>query len=93
MALRHGKKSYFQLLLDSNRAQLLQTMAGEKGVRATALARDAIYAFLERNLPSSVYKEAQEQDEEQWRDSVRRRVDGREKARQERKATKRKQSS
>ena len=88
MALRHGKKAYFQLLLDRNRAELLQELAGEQGVRATALARDAIYAHLETVLPSSTYNEAKAKDEALWRESVRKRVDGREKARQERKANK-----
>ena len=91
MALRHGKKAYFQLLLDRNRAELLQELAGEQGVRATALARDAIYAHLETVLPSSTYNEAKAKDEALWRESVRKRVDGREKARLERKANKPKQ--
>ena len=91
MALQHGKKAYFQLLLDANRAKLLQDLAGEQGQRATAVAREAIYSHLETVLPSSVYNEAKAKDEALWRESVRRRVDGREKARQERKATKKKQ--
>ena len=70
MALRHGKKAYFQLLLDRNRAELLQELAGEQGIRATALARDAIYAHLETVLPSSTYNEAMK-DEALWRESVR----------------------
>lgn len=91
MALRHGTKSYFQLLLDNNRAQLLMELAGEQGIRATALARDAIYAHLETVLPSSVYNEAKAKDEARWRESVRKRVEGREKARLDRKANKSKQ--
>lgn len=91
MALRHGKKAYFQLLLDRNRAELLQELAGEQGVRATALARDAIYAHLETVLPSSTYNEAKAKDEALWRESVRKRVDGREKARLDRKAKQSKQ--
>ena len=88
MAIKHGRKHYFQLLLDRHRAQLLQDLAGEQGQRATAVARDAIYAFLERALPSSIYNEAKAQDEALWRESVRHRVDGREKARQQRKQDK-----
>ena len=75
-------------MLDRNRAELLQELAGEQGVRATALARDAIYAHLETVLPSSTYNEAKAKDEALWRESVRKRVDGREKARLERKANK-----
>ena len=68
------QESYFQLLLDRNRAELLQELAGEQGVRATALARDAIYAHLETVLPSSTYNEAKAKDEALWRESVRKRL-------------------
>ena len=47
------------------------------GIRATAWIRDAVYKELERELPASVYKEAKAKDEAVWRESVRRRVEGR----------------
>lgn len=90
MALSHGRKSYFQVLLDVNRAELLLKFAGEQGTRATAIARDAIYNYLERQLPTSVYEEAKAKDEAIWRESVRKRVEGRQNARAERKAKEKK---
>ncbi len=77
MALKHGNKTYFQILLDPHRAKLVLDRAEEKGIRATAWIRDAIYKELERELPASVYKEALADDDAVWRKSVRRRVEGR----------------
>ena len=77
MALKHGNKIYLQLLLDPNRAKLVLERAKGNGIRATAWIRDAVYKELERELPASVYKEAKAKDEAVWRESVRRRVEGR----------------
>ncbi len=77
MALKHGNKIYLQLLLDPNRAKLVLEQAKGNGIRATAWIRDAVYKELERELPASVYKEAKAKDEAVWRESVRRRVEGR----------------
>ena len=77
MALRHGNKTYLQILLDPHRAKLVTERAKENGQRATAWIRDAVYKELERQLPASTYKEAQAKDEAVWRESVRRRVEGR----------------
>ncbi len=77
MATRHGAKIYVQLLLDPNRAKLLQDMAAEQSKRPTAVMRDILYAHLERVLPSSVYGEAAAKDHAVWRESVRNRVEGR----------------
>ena len=77
MALQHGNKTYLQILLDPHRAKLVMERAQEKGIRATAWIRDAVYKELERELPASIYKAAQANDEAVWRESVRRRVEGR----------------
>ncbi len=77
MALRHGNKIYLQLLLDPNRARLVQERARDKNIRATAWIREAIYEKLERICTASEYKEAKAKDEAVWRESVRRRVEGR----------------
>ena len=77
MALKHGNKTYLQILLDPHRAKLVMEQAKSKGIRATAWIRDAVYKELERQLPASTYKEAQAKDEAVWRESVRRRVEGR----------------
>ena len=77
MALRHGNKTYLQILLDPNRAKLVEAQAKAEGIRATAWVRNLIYKDLERKLPSSVYKEAVAQDEASWRKSIRKRIEGR----------------
>ena len=79
MATRHGAKIYVQLLLDPNRAELLQDIASEQGKRPTAVMRDILYSHLERTLPSSVYGEAAAKDHAVWRESVSNRVKGRSK--------------
>lgn len=83
MAIRHGNKTYMQILLDPHRAALLEKIAMDKGVRSTAWIRDAVYAALEKALPSSVYQEAVAKDEASWRESVRRRVEGRMKSKKQ----------
>jgi len=77
MALKHGNKTYLQILLDPNRAKLVNERAKEAGLRPTAWIRNAVYGELQRQLPSSIYKEAEAKDEAVWRESVRRRVEGR----------------
>ena len=77
MATRHGNKSYFQILLDPNRADLIMQLSEQAGVKPTAWIRDALYEVLKRKLPSSVYDEATAKDEVTWRETVRKRVEGR----------------
>ena len=77
MALRHGNKTYLQILLDPNRAKLLMGQAQAENIRATAWVRNLIYKELEKQFPSSVYKEAVAQDEASWRKSIRKRIEGR----------------
>lgn len=77
MALTHGNKTYFQILLDPHRADLVQACAKADNVRATAWIRNAVYKELEREYKASIYKEAQAKDEAMWRESVRKRVEGR----------------
>ena len=77
MATKHGNKSYFQILLDPNRAELVTEQAEKAGQKPTAWIRDALYEVLKRKLPSSIYDEALAKDEVTWRETVRRRVEGR----------------
>ena len=77
MATRHGNKVYMQLLIDPNRGQLIMDLADQAGVKPTAWIRDALYEVLKRKLPSSVYDEALAKDEVTWRETVRKRVEGR----------------
>ena len=83
MAIRHGNKTYMQILLDPNRAELLANLADGLKVRPTSWIRDVIYKELERCVPSEAYGEALEKDKAAWQDSIRRRVEGRMRSRKE----------
>ena len=72
MAIRHGNKTYMQILLDPHRAALLMELAEQKSLRPTALVREMVYKVLKQELPSSTYNEAVAKDEAAWRESVRR---------------------
>ena len=77
MAIRHGNKTYLQILLDPNRAKLLMEVAESLQVRPTSWIRDVVYRQLESCVPGDAYEKAFKADQEAWRDSVKRRVDGR----------------
>ena len=77
MAIRHGNKTYLQILLDPNRAELLMNLAEGLKIRPTSWIRDVIYKELERCVPSDAYQTALDADVEVWKDSIRRRVEGR----------------
>ena len=77
MAIRHGNKQYFQILLDPNRAELVQQEAANNKQRATAWIREAVYSELKRVTSPTVYSEAEAQDLARWRQSVRKQVEGR----------------
>ena len=81
MAIRHGNKTYMQILLDPHRAKLLLDLAEQTSARPTAWIRNAVYKALEREYPAAVYNEAVAKDEAAWRASVRKRVEGRIKSR------------
>ena len=51
--------------------------AKAENIRATAWVRNLIYKELEKQLPSSIYKEALAEDEASWRKSIRKRIEGR----------------
>tara|TARA_R110002020_G_scaffold43515_1_gene126343 strand:+ start:260 stop:499 length:240 start_codon:yes stop_codon:yes gene_type:complete len=76
MALRHGNKTYFQILLDPHRAELVQLLAKTQNKRATAWMRDIIYAHLKAEWPKQTYEDAAEKDALQWQRSIHRRADG-----------------
>jgi hypothetical protein len=81
MAIRHGNKTYMQILLDPHRARLLFDLAEKATIRPTAWIRETIYKALEREYPAAIYNEAVAKDEATWRASVRKRVEGRIKSR------------
>jgi hypothetical protein len=77
VAIKHGNKTYMQILLDPNRAALLMQLADDQKVRPTAWIRDVIYKQLELCVSSDDYRNAFEADQEVWKESIRRRVEGR----------------
>lgn len=83
MPLRHGQKFYCQLLLDRHRYGLVEMLANREGKRPTALLREMVYAALEKALPVSEYKAAEAADQAAWADSVKRRVEGRQRSKQQ----------
>ena len=84
MPLRHGSKYYCQILLDPHRYGLVEKLASAQGnKRPTALMREMIYAALEKALPVSEYKAAEKADQAAWAESIKRRVEGRQRSKQE----------
>ena len=77
MAARHGNKHYLQVLMDNAKYQLLEQCAQERGVRTTALARDAVYEWLSRNVDPELFQAANLIDDATWKQSVWNRVKGR----------------
>jgi len=77
MPSRHGNKHYLQLLMDNAKYQLLEQCAQERGVRTTALARDAVYEWLSKNVEPELFQAANLIDDSTWKQSVRNRVKSR----------------
>jgi hypothetical protein len=50
MARPHGKKRYYQVLLDPEQAQATEEEAERQGIRVTALMRNWIYEKLKQLL-------------------------------------------
>ncbi len=63
--------------MDNAKFQLLEQCAQERGVRTTALARDAVYEWLSRNVDAELFNAANLIDEATWKQSVRNRVNAR----------------
>ncbi len=82
MATKHGNKVYVQLLLDPARALLLEQIAEDKGMKLSALARQAIYDWVGFMTEPEVFKAAEELDEARWRQSVQKRLEGRKRSRE-----------
>jgi hypothetical protein len=77
MAVRHGNKHYFQILMDNAKFELLEQCAQERGVKTTALARDAVYEWLSTNVDPELFQAANLIDDATWKQSVRNRVKAR----------------
>ena len=92
MAHKHGPKLYFQLLLDPHRAKLMEQLAEDAGyvknkkdgttkINTTAWLRDSLYKYLSTLVDESLYNLAKAKDDALWQESVRKRVEGRSRAR------------
>ena len=79
MPLDHGRKKYYQVLVDPNRSTLIETLALKEGIRGTSWIRNAVYEKLQKEYTISDYKVAKAKDEAIWRESVQRRINGRSK--------------
>ena len=80
MATKHGNKVYLQLLLAPAKALLLEQQANDRGVKAPALAREAIYFWLSSVTDPEVMGAAEALDQARWKQSVQNRVAGRKRA-------------
>ena len=74
MPIRHGNKHYLQVLMDNAKFQLLEQCAQGRDMKTTALARDAVYEWLSRNVEPELFQAANLIDEATWKQSVRNRV-------------------
>ena len=79
----HGQKRYYQVLLDPARAELLDALAEDRGMRPSALLRKMAYEALEQAYPPSLYALATTQDEASRLTSIRNQVEGRRKPKRE----------
>jgi hypothetical protein len=77
MAVRHGNKHYLQILMDNAKFELLEQCAQERGVKTTALARDAVYEWLSTNIDPELFQAANLIDDATWKQSVKNRVKAR----------------
>ena len=84
MPLDHGRKKYYQVLVDPYRSSLIESLALKKGIRGTSWIRNAVYEKLQKEYTLSDYKVAEAKDETIWRESIQRRIDGRTKRKKER---------
>ncbi len=79
MTVKHGKKDYYQILLDPHRSQLLKALVSEKEIKATSFIRDLIYEQLEKKVPKHIYQVALAKDKAVWRESISNRLIARKK--------------
>lgn len=79
MTVKHGKKDYYQILLDPHRSELLKALVSEKEIKATSFIRDLIYEQLEKKVPKHIYQVALAKDKAVWRESISNRLIARKK--------------
>ena len=79
MTLKHGKKDYYQILLDPYRSKLLKEIVDEQGVKASGFIRKIIYEQIEKEVPKHIYQVALAKDKAVWQESVSNRIISRKK--------------
>jgi predicted ArsR family transcriptional regulator len=73
----HGNRKHLQILLAPHRGKLFVEHAETLEVKPTALIRHLIYEYLRTNTDKDIYNEALKKDEEDWKQSVQNRLEGR----------------
>ena len=79
MTVKHGKKDYYQILLDPHRSELLKELVHDKGIKASSLIREIVYEQLEKKVPKHIYQVALAKDKAVWRESISNRLIARKK--------------
>ena len=85
MAIPHGNRKYYQILMPPNQAALFEELAAERGIKTTALMRELLCNQLKVLAPAKA-EAATEFDKRLWQQSVANRIEGRRKARLQREA-------
>ena len=67
MALKHGNKLNYQVLLDPARGSLLESMANAKSRRTTSLIREIVYEWLALAADTELFEIASNYDAEVWK--------------------------
>jgi hypothetical protein len=77
MAKAHGNKVHYQVLLDVNRAKLLDEAAEKQGMRSSALLRMWTYQGLQAYVDGATYRLAEAQDAAVRRSGIQNQVNAR----------------
>lgn len=77
MTKTHGNKRHYQVLLDPHRADLLEQLAADAGMRPAAYARELLYAAVRRSTTVVEYGLAEARDQALRREGIRNQVRGR----------------
>lgn len=77
MSKTHGVKKHYQVLLDEHRAMLVDEVAQQRGLRATAWIRELVYVELQKLCTASSYGVAEAKDLAARREAISRQVSGR----------------
>tara|TARA_B100000902_G_C27089989_1_gene803332 strand:- start:130 stop:447 length:318 start_codon:yes stop_codon:yes gene_type:complete len=71
------KRKHINILLEPHRGELLASYVEKVQKKRSDVLRDIIYSFLETEVGSEAYSEAEKKDQLEWDQVVRNRSDGR----------------